>query len=127
MLHNNVLLFYRERAQPNTAVPTENGREFCGTDSHPYEVYLAPNASSIAARGYVKSDGLVERLRRTALDEFFRSAPPYYETVEALQQGLGAWLLHSNTRQLHHGHRNPGKHPIDTVNACLESVRQESW
>jgi len=62
------------------------------------------------------------------LDEFFRPAfrTTFYETVEALQADLDTWLLHYNTERPHHGYRNLGKRPIDTVNAYLESVRQEA-
>jgi len=38
VLRHDVLPFYRERTLSITAVLTDNGREFCGTDSHPCEV-----------------------------------------------------------------------------------------
>ena len=40
MLHNDVLPFYAEKGLEIGAVLTDNGREFCGTDRHPYELYL---------------------------------------------------------------------------------------
>ena len=43
VLHNDVLPLYRELDLPIRAVLTDNGREFCGTDQHPYELYLALN------------------------------------------------------------------------------------
>ena len=109
---------------------TDNGREFCGTDSHPYEVYLALNDIE-HRRTRVRrpqTNGFVERFHRTVLDEFFRSAfrTTFYETVEALQQDLDTWLRHYNTERPHRGYRNLGKRPIDTVNAYLETVRQEA-
>lgn len=130
VLHNDVLPFYRERALPITAVLTDNGREFCGTDSHPYEVYLALNDIE-HRRTRVRrpqTNGFVERFHRTVLDEFFRSAfrTTFYETVQALQRDLDAWLLHYNTERPHHGYRNLGKRPIETVNAYLQTVRQEA-
>jgi transposase InsO family protein len=130
VLHNDALPFYRERGLPVTAVLTDNGREFCGTDSHPYEVYLALNDIE-HRRTRVRrpqTNGFVERFHRTVLDEFFRSAfrTTFYETVEALQADLDAWLVHYNTERPHHGYRNMGKRPIDTVNAYLETVRQEA-
>jgi transposase InsO family protein len=42
-LHNDALPFYAERQIPVAAVLTDNGREFCGTPAHPFEVYLALN------------------------------------------------------------------------------------
>ena len=43
VLHNEVLPFYRNLDLPVRAVLTDNGREFCGTERHPYELYLALN------------------------------------------------------------------------------------
>jgi hypothetical protein len=34
--------------------------------------------------------------------------------------------VHYNTERPHHGYRNLGKRPIETVNAYLETVRQEA-
>ena len=43
VLHNDVLPFYDKLDLPVEAVLTDNGREFCGTERHPYELYLALN------------------------------------------------------------------------------------
>ena len=43
MLHNDVLPFYKEHGLAVKAVLTDNGREFCGTQLHPYEMYLELN------------------------------------------------------------------------------------
>ena len=128
VLHNDALPFYRERGLSVTAVLTDNGREFCGTDSHPYEVYLALNDIE-HRRTRVRrpqTNGFVERFHRTVLDGFFRSAfrTIFYETVEALQRDLDVWLVYYNTERPHHGYRNLGKRSIDTVNAYPETVCQ---
>ncbi len=62
--------------QPEAAVAvlTDNGREFCGTERHPYELYLGLNGIE-HRRTRVrtpKTNGLVERFHGTVLDEFFR-------------------------------------------------------
>ena len=41
VLHNDVLPFYEEHELSLGAILTDNGREFCGTDLHPYERYLS--------------------------------------------------------------------------------------
>ena len=41
VLHNDALPFYARLGLAVDAVLTDNGREFCGTDAHPYEFYLA--------------------------------------------------------------------------------------
>ena len=43
VLHNDVLPFYQERDIAVATILTDNGREFCGTERHPYELYLQLN------------------------------------------------------------------------------------
>ena len=74
VLHNDVLPFYRKLDLPVTAVLTDNGREFCGTERHPYELYLALNDIE-HRKTKVRSpqtNGFVERFNGTVLEEFFR-------------------------------------------------------
>ncbi len=74
MLHNDMLPFYQELDLPIKAVLTDNGREFCGTERYPYELYLA--LDDIQQRktevGSPKSNGFVERFNGTILEEFFK-------------------------------------------------------
>lgn len=128
LVHNDILPFYQERQIPVTAILTDNGREFCGTESHPYELYLALNDIE-HRRTKVRrpqTNGFVERFNRTVLDEFFRIAfrTKFYESVEQLQADLDAWLVHYNTERPHQGYRNMGRRPIDTVNLYLEQRTQ---
>ncbi len=126
VLHNDVLPFYRNLDLPVGAVLTDNGREFCGTERHPYELYLELNGTE-HRRTRVRSprtNGFVERFNGTVLDEFFRvkMRETFYETVEALQADLDAWLVHYNTERPHLGYRNMGRRPIETV---MSFVSQE--
>ncbi len=129
VLHNDVLPFYRNLDLPVTAVLTDNGREFCGTERHPYELYLDLNGLE-HRRTRVRTprtNGFVERFIGTVLDEFFRvkMRETFYETVDALQTDLDAWLVHYNTERPHLGYRNIGRRPIETV---MSFVSQEgSW
>ena len=43
VLHNDVVPFYARLDLPIGAVLTDHGREFCGTERQPYELYLALN------------------------------------------------------------------------------------
>jgi len=43
MLHNDVLPFYAGLDLLVKAVLTDNSRELCGTETHPYELYLELN------------------------------------------------------------------------------------
>lgn len=126
VLHNDVLPFYRNLDLPVKAVLTDNGREFCGTEKHPYELYLDLNGIE-HRRTKVRTprtNGFVERFNGTVLDEFFRvkMRETFYETVEALQADLDAWLIHYNTERPHLGYRNMGRRPIETV---MSFVSQE--
>ncbi|MFC3061836.1 IS481 family transposase, partial [Paenirhodobacter populi] len=109
VLHNDVLLFYRNLGLPVKAVLTDNGREFCGTEKHPYELYLDLNGID-HRRTKVKTpktNGFVERFNGTVLDEFFRikMRETFYDSVEAMQADLDAWLVHHNTERPHLGYR----------------------
>jgi transposase InsO family protein len=68
-----VLPQYEDWNIPLKAILTDNGREYCGTQAHPYELYLALNdiehRKTKARRP--RTNGLVERFNRTVLDEFF--------------------------------------------------------
>jgi transposase InsO family protein len=126
VLHNDVLPFYRNLDLPVGAVLTDNGREFCGTETHPYELYLELNGIE-HRRTKVRTprtNGFVERFNGTVLDEFFRvkMRETFYDSVEALQADLDAWLVYYNTERPHLGYRNMGRRPLDTV---MSFVSQE--
>ncbi len=129
VLHNDALPFYANRGLAVEAILTDNGKEYCGTDAHPYELYLA--LSGIEHRTtkvkHPWTNGFVERFHRTVLDEFFRVAfrTRFYESVEALQADLDAWLVHDNTERPHLGYRNRGTRPLDTVTDYLSSLREK--
>lgn len=48
LVHNDVLPFYQEHGLSVGAILTDNSQEFCGTDNHPFELYLALNDISTA-------------------------------------------------------------------------------
>jgi transposase InsO family protein len=119
VLHNDVLPFYTERGLTVGAILTDNGREFCGTETHPYELYLALNDLE-HRRTKVKhpyTNGFVERFHLTIKEEFFGVTlrQTLYESVEALQAALDQWLITYNTERPHLGYRNQGRRPLDTV------------
>ena len=130
VLHNDVVPFYAGLDLPIGAVLTDNGREFCGTERHPYELYLALN--DIEHRktkvGSPRTNGFVERFNGTVLEEFFRPTmrSHLYESVEALQADLDAWLHHYNHERPHLGYRNQGRRPWETVERFVSqsSARQ---
>jgi transposase InsO family protein len=124
VLHNDVLPFYQDQNIQVEKILTDNGREFCGTDSHPFEVYLQLNDIRHKRTKVRKpqTNGFVERFHRTVLDEFFRLAfrSKLYESVEALQADLDAWLIYYNTERTHQGYRNRGRRPVDVIRDFLK-------
>lgn len=74
-----------------------------------------------------RTNGFVERFQRTVLEEFLVETlrTTFYETVDALQTDLDAWLRHYNTERPHQGYRNLGRRPLETIQLYLQSVIQE--
>jgi len=130
ILHNEVLGQYQEWQMPVKAVITDNGSEYCGKDTHPYELYLSLN--DIEHRrtkvNRPRTNGFVERFNRTALNEFFRKAfrEKFYESVEILQKDFDEWLKYYNNERTHQGYRNMGKRPIDTIKEFICQEQKES-
>ena len=129
VVHNDVMPFYQAHDLTVGAILTDNGREFCGTETHPYEPYLSLNEIE-HRRTKVRSpqtNGFIERFNRTVLDEFFRIVfrTTFYESVETLQADFDAWLVTYNTERPHQGYRNMGRRPIETIMLYLETVKEE--
>lgn len=129
VVHNDVLPFYDSHDIAVQAILTDNGREFCGTDRHPFELYLALN--DIEHRrtkvGRPQTNGFVERFLGTVKSEFFELAfrRKLYTSMDELQSDLDAWLIHYNTERPHQGYRNMGRRPLDTINLFLEQRQNE--
>jgi len=128
VLHNDVLPFYEEQGIKVQAILTDNGREYCGKETHPFELYLELNEIE-HRRTKVRSpktNGFVERFNRTALDEFYRVAfrRKLYENVESLQHDLDAWLREYNYERPHLGYRNQGRRPWETIELFLSGNPQ---
>ncbi|BBB92144.1 MAG TPA: IS481 family transposase [Methylomusa anaerophila] len=119
VLRNQVLPFFREKKIPVGAVVTDNGREFYGKETH-YENFLALNGvKHRRPQGRnPKTNGFIERFKRTVLKEFFLIAfqNKFYNTVEGLQADFDVWLAAYNYERPHLGYRNFGKRPIDMIN-----------
>jgi len=126
VVHNDVVPFYKEHGIEVKAILTDNGREYCGTEAHPYELYLALNDIE-HRRTQVRrpqTNGFVERFHRTVLDEFFRIVfrKKRYETVASLQEDLDSWLHEYNYERPHLGYRNQGRRPWETIELFLKGT-----
>lgn len=127
VLHNDVLPFYAEHGLLVENILTDNGREFCGTEAHPFELYLARNEIEHRTTKvrHPQTNGFVERFHRTVQDEFFalQLREHLYESVDALQRDLDIWLHYYNYERPHQGYRNNGRRPFDTVQVFLSTTQ----
>ena len=119
-LYERVLPFYDALGVPVKTILTDNGREFCGKpESHPYELLLA--LEDIEHRNTKvrspRTNGFVERMNRTLLDEHFRvkGREKWYTAIEEIQADLDVFLLHYNTKRTHQGYRVQGRTPSQAL------------
>lgn len=127
LLNNDILPTFESHAATINAVLSDNGREFCGReDRHPYELFLQLEGIE-HKRTRVKrpqSNGIVERLHRTLLDEHFRveGRKTWFETIDEMQTVLDAYLVEYNTRRPHQGRGMNGRTPRA---AFIDGIRKE--
>ena len=116
-LNNDVLPTFEAHSTKIDAILSDNGREFCGRpDKHPYELFLQlediKHKRTKVSRP--QSNGIVERLHRTLLDEHFRieGRKTWYETVDEMQRDLDRYLEFYNNKRPHQGRGMNGRTPI---------------
>jgi transposase InsO family protein len=124
LLYDRVLPFYDALGVPIGAVLTDNGTEFCGKpEKHPYKLLLAVH--DIEHRNTQvrrpQTNGFVERMNRTLLDECFRvqGRTTWYATVEELQRDLDRFLRFYNLDRSHQGYRLKGRTPVQALKEAL--------
>jgi len=125
VLNNDVLPFFEEHGGRVDTILSDNGREFCGRpDQHPYELFLQleeiEHRTTRVRRP--QSNGFVERLHRTLLDEHFRikGREKFYEAVSEMQADLDAYLVTYNTERPHQGRGMKGRTPLQVFQEGLK-------
>ena len=124
LLYERVLPFYEALGVAVGAVLTDNGREFCGKpDSHPFELLLALEGiehRTTKVRS-PQTNGFVERMNRTLLDECFRveGRKTWYVTPEEIQRDLDRFLGYYNLERSHQGYRLRGRTPAQALREAL--------
>jgi transposase InsO family protein len=130
LLNDRVLPFYEEHAIPLQRILTDRGTEYCGThDRHEYELYLAVeniDHSRTKAKS-PQTNGIVERFHKTMLDEFYRVAfrKRIYDSIDALQVDLDAWMADYNHVRPHQGRYCFGKTPAQTFLDATPLAREK--
>ena len=115
-LNEKVLPFFEETDCPVVSILTDNGREYCGRpDHHPFELFLQlediEHRTTPVRRP--QSNGIVERLHRTLLDEHFKiqGRIKFYESLEEMQADLDNYLQTYNYERTHQGRNMNGRTP----------------
>jgi len=127
LLNDRVLPFYEQLGLTVEAVLTDNGREFCGKpESHPYELMLAMEGiehRTTKVRS-PRTNGFVERMNRTLLDECFRvqGRTKWYAGPEEIQRDLDVFMAFYNFQRTHQGYRVAGRTPAQ---ALLDLIAQQ--
>ena len=116
VLNDKVLPFFEEHKCPIITILSDNGREYCGRpDHHPFELFLQlediEHRTTRVRRP--QSNGIVERLHRTLLDEHFRiqGRIKFYESLEEMQSDLDSYLQIYNYERAHQGRNMNGRTP----------------
>ena len=124
LLYQRVLPFYEALGVEVGAILTDNGREFCGREeAHPYELLLAVEGiehRTTRVRS-PRTNGFVERMNRTLLDECFRvqGRTTWYIEPEEIQRDLDRFLEYYNLRRSHQGYRLQGRTPAQALREAL--------
>ncbi len=109
---------------------SDDGREFCGReDQHPYELFLQLEGIE-HKRTRVRrpqSNGIIERLHRTLLDEHFRveGRRTRFETIEEMQPVLDAYLVSYSTKRPHQGRGMNGRTPAKAFRDGIPKTSQK--
>lgn len=120
-----MLPFYEALGVKVGAVLTDNGREYCGRqDNHPYELLLAMEEiehRTTKVRS-PRTNGFVERMNKTLLDECFRveGRKTWYDNTEQIQADLDKFLEYYNLKRSHQGYRLKGRTPAQALREALK-------
>ena len=130
LLNDRVVPFFDEKVVKLLRVLTDRGTEYCGNpEHHEYELYLAVEDID-HSRTKTKSpqtNGIVERLHKTMLNEFYRIAfrKKLYTSIKELQDDLDDWIRSYNEERPHQGRWCFGKTPTQTFLDAIPIAREK--
>jgi transposase InsO family protein len=124
LLYDRVVPFYEALGVAIGAILTDNGREYCGrSDQHPFELLLAMDGIQHRTTQIrsPRTNGFVERMNRTLLDECFRVAgrTTWYLEPAEIQRDLDRFLEYYNRQRSHQGYRLGGRTPAQALQEAL--------
>lgn len=130
LLNDRVVPFFDEKEVELSRVLTDRGTEYCGNpEHHEYELYLAVEDID-HSRTKTKSpqtNGIVERLHKTMLNEFYRVAfrKKLYASIADLQADLDEWIRGYNDARPHQGRWCFGKTPMQTFLDAIPIAKEK--
>jgi transposase InsO family protein len=130
LLNDRVVPFFDEKEVKLLRVLTDRGTEYCGNpEHHEYELYLAVEDID-HSRTKTKSpqtNGIVERLHKTMLNEFYRVAfrKKLYASIADLQADLDEWIRNYNEERPHQGRWCFGKTPTQTFLDAIPITKEK--
>jgi transposase InsO family protein len=130
LLNDRVVPFFDEKEVKILRVLTDRGTEYCGNpEHHEYELYLAVEDID-HSRTKTKSpqtNGIVERLHKTMLNEFYRVAfrKKLYASIAELQADLDEWIRGYNEARPHQGRWCFGKTPMQTFLDAIPIAKEK--
>jgi transposase InsO family protein len=130
LLNDRVVPFFDEKEVKLLRVLTDRGTEYCGNpEHHEYELYLAVEDID-HSRTKTKSpqtNGIVERLHKTMLNEFYRVAfrKKLYASIADLQADLDEWIRGYNEARPHQGRWCFGKTPTQTFLDAIPITKEK--
>jgi transposase InsO family protein len=132
LLSDRVVPFYEALGGAIGAILTDNGREYCGrSDQRPFELLLAMDGIQHRTTQIrsPRTNGFVERMNRTLLDECFRVAgrTTWYLEPAEIQRDLDRFLEYYNLQRSHQGYRLGGRTPAQALQEALGSMRSRPW
>ena len=116
ILNEDSLPFFEAHGTQITTILSDSGHEFCSRpDQHPYDLLLQLEGIEhrTAKVRRPQSNGFVERLCKTLLDEHFRimGRTKWYESTEEMQNDLDTFMHHYNHERAHQGRNMKGRAP----------------
>jgi transposase InsO family protein len=124
LLNNDVLPTFEIYGGTIDAVLSDNDREFCGRQyRHSYKLFLQlEDIEHKRTRvNRPQSNGIVERLHRTLLDEHFRveGRRAWFETLHEMQTVLDHYLVEYNTKR---PHQSRGMNGRTRITAFIDGI-----
>lgn len=130
VLNHDVIPFFEKNHVAIKTVLSDNGREFCGRpETHPYELFLQfegiEHRTTKVRRP--QSNGIVERLHKTLLDEHFRlkGRQKWYESVLEMQKDLDDFLKKYNYERPHQGRNMNGAIPYIKFKEGIKTTEKQ--